>query len=261
MHPFLNIAIQAARDSSRSILHFFDRLDQVKVSEKGKNDLVTQVDQLAEQEIIQHIRKAYPNHNILGEESGRLENSGDYTWIIDPLDGTANFVNGLPHFAISIAVAKGNQLEIGCIYDPIRQELFTAERGKGAQLNNKRIRVSDTKKIDNALVATGFPFRDAPLLQAYLPSFNAVLPQVADIRRAGVASLDLAYVASGRMDAYWEPGLKPWDIAAGALLVKEAGGVVTDLKEQQEFLDNGSIVAGNIHTHPALYKLVQGFFK
>ena len=260
MHPFLNIAIQAARDSSRSILHFFDRLDQVKVSEKGKNDLVTQVDQLSEQEIIQHIHKAYPNHSILGEETGRVDNDSEYTWIIDPLDGTANFVNGFPHFCISIAVAKGSQLEIGCVYDPIRQELFTATRGKGAQLNNKRLRVSDTKKIENALVGTGFPYRDPELLQTYLHSFNNVLPRVADIRRTGVAALDLAYVAAGRLDAFWEPGLKAWDIAAAALIIKEAGGVVTDFKEQQHFLDSGDIIAGNIHTHPALYKMINSYF-
>ena len=260
MHPFLNIAIQAARESSRHILHFFDRLDEVKVTEKAKNDLVTQVDKHSEELIISHIRKAYPNHNILGEESGREDRQGEYTWIIDPLDGTANFVNGLPHFCISIAVAKGSQLEVGCVYDPIRQELFTASRGKGAQLNNKRIRISETRKLENALVGTGFPFRDAELLQRYLPSFNTVLPQVSDIRRAGVAALDLAYVASGRLDAFWEPGLKPWDIAAGALLVKEAGGVVTDFNDKQDFLENCRIVAGNIHTQPALLNIIKGFF-
>ncbi len=257
MHPFLNIAIQAARTAGRSASHFFDRLDQITVTEKAKNDVVSEVDKVCEHEIIAIIKKAYPHHAILAEESGFEKNKDDYCWVIDPIDGTANFVNGLPHFCISIAVKKGNQLEIGCIYDPIRQELFTASRGKGAYLNNKRIRVSDTKKLENALVGTGFPFRYPDYMPTYLKTFNSILPQVSDIRRAGAAALDLAYVASGRLDAFWEAYLKPWDIAAGALLVQEAGGVVSDFNSQKDFLDSGYVVAGSVITQPALLALVQ----
>lgn len=257
MHPFLNIAIQAARAASRSILHFYDRLDEVQVTEKAKNDLVTQVDKLSEDIIIEHIHKAYPKHSILGEESGLEQNQDEYTWIIDPIDGTKNFVNGFPHFCISIAVKKGDTLEIGLVYDPIRQELFTATRGKGAQLNNKRIRVADTKKMENALIGTGFPFRHEEALQQYLKTFTKVLPQVSDIRRAGAAALDLAYVACGRLDGFWEPLLKTWDIAAGALLIQEAGGVITDFDGKRNFLQSGDVVCGNIHLHPGLLTLIK----
>jgi myo-inositol-1(or 4)-monophosphatase len=257
MHPFLNIAIQAARTAGRTMLHFYDRLSEIEVTEKAKNDVVTEVDRICEQEIIEHIKKAYPRHSILGEESGLDKKGDEYCWIIDPLDGTANYVNGLPHFCISIAVKKGDQLEIGCIYDPIRQELFTATRGKGAQLNNKRIRISDTKKLENCLVGTGFPFRYPDYIPTYLKMFNSILPQTSDIRRAGAAALDLAYVACGRLDCYWEAFLKPWDIAAGALMVQEAGGVITDFNEEKGFLTKGEVVAGSIITQPALLKLVR----
>lgn len=239
------------------MLHFYDRLDEVKVTHKAKNDVVTEVDKICEREIIEHIKKAYPRHSILGEESGFDKNKDDYCWIIDPLDGTANFVNGLPHFCISIAVKKGDQLEIGCIYDPLRQELFTATRGKGAQLNSKRIRVSDATKLEGCLVGTGFPFRYPDYLPTYFKMFEHILPEVSDIRRAGSAALDLAYVACGRLDCYWEAFLKPWDIAAGALIVKEAGGVITDFNEAQEFLHNGEVVAGSIKTQTALLNQVR----
>jgi myo-inositol-1(or 4)-monophosphatase len=256
MHPFLNIAIQAARTASRSILHFYDRLEEIEVTEKSKNDVVTEVDKLSEQIIIEDIRKAYPNHSILGEESGLEKKGGDYCWVIDPIDGTKNFINGIPHFCISIAVKKGDQLEVGLVYDPIRQELFTATRGKGAQLNNRRIRVSNTKKLENALVGTGFPFRHDDEMPKYLNTFNKILPQVSDIRRAGAAALDLAYVASGRLDAYWEPLLGPWDIAAGALIVQEAGGVISDFKGEKDFLASGNVVTSNIKLHPLILDLV-----
>ncbi len=238
------------------MLHFFDRLEEINVTEKARNDVVSEVDRICEQEIITIIKKAYPRHSILAEESGLDKHQNDYCWVIDPLDGTANYVNGLPHFCISIAVKKGDQLEIGCIYDPIRQELFTAVRGKGAQLNSRRMRVSDATKLENCLVGTGFPFRYPDAMQPYLNTFNAVLPQVSDLRRAGAAALDLAYVACGRLDAYWEPLLKQWDLAAGALMVREAGGVVTDFAETNNFLTNGNVVAGNIKTHAALLALL-----
>lgn len=256
-HPFVNIATQAARAASRTILRYMDQLDQITVTEKQRNDFVTEVDKLSEEVIIQHIQKAYPRHAIISEECGALGNeSGEYTWIIDPLDGTKNYIMGFPHFAISIAVVKQDQLEAACIYDPIRQELFTAAKGKGAQLNNKRIRVSATTKLDSALVGTGFPFLNTDAQSAYLKQFNNILPNVADIRRAGAAALDLAYVAAGRLDAFWEPTLKSWDIAAGALLIQEAGGVITDYNNGKDFLKSGNVVAGNIKTHASLLDLL-----
>jgi myo-inositol-1(or 4)-monophosphatase len=256
-HPFVNIATQAARAASRNILRFLDQLDQVQVTEKQRNDLVTDVDKMAEAEIIQHIRKAYPSHTILSEETGlQAGRDHQYCWVIDPLDGTANFVHGLPHFSISIAVKKGDQLEAACIYDPIRQELFTAAKGKGAQLNNKRIRVSDTIRLENALIGTGFPFKYEAIMPDYLNTFSNVLPKVTDIRRAGAASLDLAYVACGRLDGFWEPALKEWDFAAGALLIQEAGGVVSDFANTKGFLSSGNIIAANPKLHSALQKLL-----
>lgn len=256
-HPYVNIATQAARAASRNILRFMDQLDQIKVTEKQRNDLVTEVDKLSEETIVHHIQKAYPNHAILSEECGAIGNqSSEYTWIVDPLDGTKNYICGLPHFAISIGVKKGDQLEAACIYDPIRQELFTAAKGKGAYINSKRMRVSDTSQLCNALVGTGFPFLNIAVQESYLKQFCTVLPQVADIRRAGAAALDLAYVAAGRLDAFWEPTLKPWDIAAGALLIQEAGGVITDYDNGKNFLKSGNVVTGNIKTHASLLKLL-----
>lgn len=256
-HPFVNIATQAARAASRNILRFLDQLDQVQVTEKQRNDLVTDVDKMAEAEIIQHIQKAYPSHTILSEES-RLKTGRDnnYSWIVDPLDGTSNFIHGFPHFAISIAVKKGDQLEAACIYDPVRQELFTAAKGKGALLNNKRIRVSSTLKLENSLIGTGFPFRHEGILPNYLEKFASILPQVSDIRRAGSAALDLAYVACGRLDGFWEPALKEWDIAAGALLIQEAGGLVTDFSNTKQFLSSGNVVTANPKLHALLQPLV-----
>lgn len=258
MHPMLNIATQAALQASKVILKFVDQIDKVEVAEKNQNDLVTQVDQLSEATIIEHIKKAYPNHTILAEESGRqgAENS-DYCWIIDPLDGTKNFVHGVPHFAISIALSYKDKLEIGVVYDPIRQELFTATRGQGAYLNSRRIRVSQTKKLDQALIGTGFPFRDKHHLGPYLNTFQTIFPKASGIRRAGAAALDLAYVAAGRLDGFWESCLKPWDMAAGVLMIKEAGGIVSDYHGEGHYLEHGNIVAGNPKTHKELAGLIQ----
>lgn len=258
MHPFLNIAIQAARASSRIILRFMDQLEHVTVTEKNRNDLVTEVDKLSEMEIIAHIRKAYPNHAILAEESGSDGKIDDICWVIDPLDGTMNFVHGLPHFCISIAVKKKNQAEVACIYDPIRQELFTAVRGRGAHVNSRRMRVSNAQKLENSLIGTGFPGVLAPdYLPAYLKTFQHILPQVADIRRAGAAALDLAYIAAGRLDGFWEAGLKEWDVAAGALMIQEAGGAVTDFSGTPNFVPTSTVVAGNLAIHKSLLSLIQ----
>jgi myo-inositol-1(or 4)-monophosphatase len=256
MHPMLNIAIQAARNASKIILPYVDRMDMVQVSQKSTHDWVTQVDQESEQTIIGHIRKSYPNHAILAEESGQSNSKEDYCWIIDPLDGTRNFMHGIPHYAISIAVKHKERLEAGVIYDPIRQELFCAARGKGALLNERKIRVSQNKKFNTALIATGFPFKNREQLSSYLKTFEAVFTQCSGIRRAGSAALDMAYVAAGRYDAYWEDNVSSWDIAAGALIVEEAGGTVTDCHDRKQYLESGSVICGNPRMQKMLHTII-----
>lgn len=256
MHPMLNIAISAARYSSKILLRFMDHLDTINVSEKSRNDLVTEVDKLSEQEIIKTIRKAYPNHAILAEESGEMEGN-EFTWIIDPLDGTMNYVHGFPQFAISIALRHKNNIETGVIYDPLRNELFTAVRGEGAHLNNRRIRTSSVDKLNRSLIGTGFPVRDESQVQSYIQTFAKVFPQCSGVRRAGAAVLDLAYVAAGRLDGFWENGLQIWDLAAGALLVQEAGGIVSDYRGEKNYLEKGEIVAANPKIFRLLLKEIQ----
>lgn len=254
MHPMLNIASQAALSAGKIIVRFVDRLDTITVDEKRRNDFVTEVDRLAEQEIIHVIRKAYPEHSILAEESGLIEGENrDFCWVIDPLDGTANFVHGFPQFAVSIGLKQQGEVILGAIYDPLRNELFTANKGAGAQLNNRKIRVSQCKKLESSLIGTGFPFRETHHFKPYLKTFEAIFPICTGIRRAGAAALDLAYVAAGRLDGFWEASLKEWDLAAGTLIIKEAGGLVGDFHGQDEYLDNGQIIAGN----PKIYKALQ----
>lgn len=251
--PLINIAIQAARAAGNTIIRAVDRLDKLQITEKRPNDYVTEVDQQAERDIIAIIQKAHPNHGIIGEETGETGGNDDYVWIIDPLDGTRNFIHGFPHFAVSIAITYKGRVEHGVIYDPVRQELFSATRGKGAQLNNRRIRVSQNKTLQESLLGTGFPYRHSPeLIEAYTNSLQAVLPLSGDVRRAGAATLDLAYVAAGRLDGFWEMGLKPWDVAAGSLMIKEAGGLVCDFNGGEEYLKTGNIVGGN----PKVLKLL-----
>lgn len=243
--PLLNIAVEAARSAGNIIIRGMKRMDTVKIAEKRPNDFVTEVDQRAEQEIISIIQKAYPSHGFLGEESGEIEGD-DYQWIIDPIDGTRNFIHGFPHFAVSIAVAYKNKIEHGVIYDPVRQELFTASRGKGAQLNDRRIRVSQRKTLSECLLATGFAYRHSDKNNP-VPGkiMETILPLCGDIRRPGAATLDLAYVACGRFDGFWELGLNIWDIAAGVLLVKEAGGMVCDPQGGESYMKTGNVVAAN----------------
>ncbi len=244
MNPALNIAIKAARKAGNVILRGMDRIDTQNVSLKGKNDYVSDVDRQAEREIIAVLRKAYPSHAILAEEGG--EQAGDdFQWIIDPLDGTTNYLHGFPQFAVSIALAHRGRLEEAVVYDPLREELFTASRGAGAMLNDRRIRVTRIKGLEGALLGTGFPFRRQEHLPAYVEMFKALHNGTAGIRRAGSAALDLAYVAAGRLDGFWEIGLSRWDMAAGVLLVREAGGMVCDFGGGDDFLDTGNIVAGN----------------
>ena len=253
MYPMLNIAVQAARNAARIIVRFVDRLDTIDVKEKHQNDFVTQVDELSEQEIIQTIHKAYPEHTILAEESGLHISKHDFTWIIDPLDGTTNFIHGFPQIAISIALKYRDKLSVAVVYDPLRQELFTAVQGSGAQLNNRKIRVSSCTKISETLIGTGFPFKEKALFQTYFKLFETIFLQTAGIRYSGAAALDLAYVAAGRLNGFWEMSLKPWDMAAGILLITEAGGLVGDFQGKNNYMENGSLIAGN----PKIYKTLQ----
>ncbi len=262
MQPMLNIALRAARSAGELIFRSIERLDVLSVNEKDARDYVTEVDRAAEQTILSVLRKAYPNHGYMAEESGLIQGTGegaDYLWIIDPLDGTTNFIHGLPHFAVSIACKYRGRLEHAVVLDPVRQEEFTASRGRGAALNGKRIRVSNRRSLEGALLGTGFPFRDRQLdhLDSYLGMFRSLVGQTAGIRRAGAASLDLAYVAAGRFDAFWEFGLSEWDMAAGALLVQEAGGLASDFSGGHEFLDKGHIVAGNTKCFKAVLTAIQ----
>ncbi|OGT37859.1 MAG: inositol monophosphatase [Gammaproteobacteria bacterium RIFCSPHIGHO2_12_FULL_38_14] len=260
--PFLNIAIEAARAAGNIITRALQRLNTIKIAEKKPNDFVTEIDQRVEQEIISIIKKAYPNHAILGEESGEIAGE-HYQWIIDPIDGTRNFIHGFPHFAVSIAIKYKNTIEHGLIYDPIRQELFTASRGKGAYLNDRRIRVSERKQLKDTLLATGFAHRHTEELR-HLPNdklIRDILTQCGDIRRAGAATLDLAYVACGRLDGFWEFGLHIWDIAAGVLLVKEAGGMAADPLGGEDYFKTGHIVAANPTLLKQLLKVIQPCFK
>ncbi len=243
MQPLMNIAIRAARRAGDLIVRNVDRVPSLGMRSKSRNDFVTEIDQMAEREIIETIRRLHPDHGFLGEESGR-SGGDEFVWIIDPLDGTTNFLHGFPVFAVSLACEYRGRLEHGVVYDPMRQELYTASRGDGAQLDGRRIRVSKQMTLEGALIGTGFPFRENMAhADAYLAMLKAVMLQVAGIRRPGAAALDLAYVAAGRLDGFWEIGLKAWDTAAGTLLLTEAGGRVGTLTGG-EFRQSGNIVCG-----------------
>ncbi len=256
MHPLLNIAIRAARNAGTIISRSVERIDTLTIDTKAQNDFVTEVDRLAEREIIQTIRKSYPDHAILAEESGQQQGD-EYEWIIDPLDGTTNFLHGFPQFAVSIAVRHRGRLEHAVVYDPMRQELFKASRGAGAQLDDRRIRVSRRKGLEGALIGTGFPFKQQQHLDVYMATFKALFPMTAGIRRPGAAALDLAYVAAGRLDGFWEIGLQPWDMAAGTLLIQEAGGLAGDFSGNNRFLETGNLVAGNVKVFRAILQTIQ----
>ena len=244
MHPMLNIAIRAARSAGRIITSYFGRMDMLSIDTKARNDFVSEVDRHAEEAIIETIRKAYPHHAILAEESG-AHPGDEYEWVIDPLDGTTNFLHSFPHYAVSIALKHKGRLSQGVVYDPIRNELFAASRGEGARLDDRRIRVSTARTLEGALLGTGFPFKRQHDLEMYLETFKVLFPDTSGIRRAGAASLDLAYVAAGRLDGFWELGLSEWDMAAGVLIIQEAGGLVGDWHGGHEFMHTGNIVAGS----------------
>jgi myo-inositol-1(or 4)-monophosphatase len=251
MQPLLNLAVRAARRAGDIIVRAMPRLESVEIHTKGRNDYVTEVDRAAEADIIETVRRLYPDHAFLAEESGE-SGSGDVVWIIDPLDGTTNFLHGFPTFAVSIACQIRGRLEHAVVFDVMRQELFTASRGDGAQLEGRKIRVSKQATLEGSLIATGFPFRaDAPYLDEYLAMLKSVMTQASGIRRPGAAALDLAYVAAGRVDGFWEIGLKPWDTAAGILLITEAGGRVGTLTGE-DYRQGGHIVGGTQKVFTAL---------
>jgi len=259
MHPILNIAMQAARRAGNVILRYSNQLERLTIESKGRNDFVTVVDRQAEAEIIAAIQRAFPDHSILAEETGLSENDGSpYKWIIDPLDGTTNFLHGYPQFAVSIGVLNNNRLDQAVVFDPLRNEMFTASRGEGAKLNDRRIRVSKTAKLESSLIGTGFPFRSYENLDAWIDGFRELLPRTSGVRRAGSAALDLAHVASGRLDGFWEIGLSQWDIAAGCLLIQEAGGMVSDFAGKQDFMKSGNIIAGNAKIYGEVFRIISG---
>ncbi len=262
MHPFINIALRAARKAGDIIERATENLDHLEIQSKSESDFVTEIDQAAENEILFHLKKAYPDHAFVCEEAGIIGDpeQAEYHWIIDPLDGTTNFVHGISHFAVSIAcVNQKNVVEHAVIYDPIKREEFTASRGGGATLNGRRIRVKEKYEKSKALFATGIPFGEQSLED--MMRFQKVQSELslgsAGIRRMGASALDLAYVAAGRYDAYWEKGIKPWDIAAGTLLVQEAGGFVSDFNGGFNYMKQGKIVAGSPKAFKATLKAVQ----
>jgi myo-inositol-1(or 4)-monophosphatase len=257
MHPMLNTAVKAARKAAAIITRASYDVDKLTIRSKRKNDFVSEVDHAAEDAIIGVLRDAYPDHGFLAEESGETESGREYVWVIDPLDGTTNFLHGVPQYCISIALLQKGIAQQAVVFDPNRNELFTASKGVGAYLNDRRIRVSRTDKVEDALVGTGFPYREFGNIDEYLRMLKNVMGGTAGLRRPGAAALDLAWVASGRFDAFFEMGLSPWDMAAGALLVREAGGLVADFAGNDAYLDSGRIVAANGKIFAAFLKLLR----
>ena len=247
MHPMLNTAVKAARRAGGIINRASQNLDLLHVSRKSHSDFVSEVDSNAEEAIIKVLLEAYPKHSILAEESGATgdQDEPEYQWIIDPLDGTTNFLHGFPQYSVSIALKHRGVLTQAVVYDPTGNELFTASRGRGAYLNDHRLRVSKRNQLSDCLIGTGIPFRELTHMDSYLSILKDIIPRVAGIRRPGSAALDLAYVAAGRYDGFWEIGLAPWDMAAGCLLITEAGGLVSDLEGNETYLESGNIIAGN----------------
>jgi myo-inositol-1(or 4)-monophosphatase len=241
----LNVAVKAARRAATIINRASLNLERLQIDRKQHNDFVTEVDKAAEEAIIETLSEAYPNHGFLAEESGELLNNSDHIWIIDPLDGTTNFIHGFPQYAVSIALSVNGVIQQAVVYDPNRDELFSASKGAGAYVDRRRLRVASQIKLENALIGTGFPYRQDQDVDQYLKIFAEMTRQCAGLRRPGAASLDLAYVAAGRYDGFFESELKPWDMAAGALIITEAGGLVGNYRGEEGFLESGEIMAGN----------------
>ncbi len=256
MNPTLNIAIRAAEAAGDLIYKYLTHVDRLEIDNKAENDFVTEVDRQAEEIIIATLRKAFPDHAIKAEESGQTAGNKDYLWIIDPLDGTTNFLHGFPQFAVSIALQTKGRISHAVVYNPVNQELFCATRGEGAMLNHRRIRVSKRGSLKGALLGTGFPFKQQQHLEIYLKTFKALFPMTAGIRRPGSAALDLAYVASGRLDGFWEIALNDWDMAAGSLLVTEAGGLISDFAGGNDYLHSGNVICGNPKVFKAMVQKI-----
>jgi len=257
---FLGTAFRASMLAGEVVLNNLGRISPNDIDIKQASDFVTTIDKESEKIIIDTIKRKFPGHHFLAEESLKEAQTSEYRWIIDPIDGTTNFIHGYPVFSISIALEFNREIIMGVIYDPLREEVFTAEKGKGAFLNGKQLKVSGVNDLANGLVTTGFPFRKRGLIDNYLMLFKKIFNRVSDIRRAGSAALDLAYVAAGRCEAFFEIGLSPWDIAAGSLLIKEAGGIVTDFGGGSDYLSTGNIVAANPAIHGEILNEVRNVF-
>lgn len=252
----LNVASAAALEAGKLIAQSITQIDRIqittKVGTRNRVEMVTEIDLLAERTIIDLLDSSYPEFNIVSEEAGDLGRDSEYCWVIDPLDGTHNFLHGHPHCCVSIALKFKGEPVVAVVYDAIRNELFTARKGGGAQLEGRRIRVSDTSRLSDSLLCTGFPYRDGAETKLWLKTFAALMPRAQSVHRTGSSVLDLAYVACGRYDGFWEFGLQEWDIAGGALLVQEAGGLVTDISGNTDFFKSGNIVAGTPKVHEKL---------
>jgi myo-inositol-1(or 4)-monophosphatase len=259
MQPMLNIAVKAARRAGQIINRASLDLDRLQVSKKQHNDFVTEVDKASEAAIIETLTTAYPDHSILAEESGTHERESEFQWIIDPLDGTTNFIHGFQYYCVSIALAHKGIVTQAVVYDPTRNDLFTASRGRGAYLNERRIRVGKLDRLSDALIGTGFPFRDGSGLDAYTRLFSEMTLSCAGLRRPGAAALDLANVAAGRLDGFFEQGIHAWDVAAGSLIITEAGGLVGNYTGESDFLHQGEIVAGNPKVYAQMIKILDPY--
>ncbi len=255
MHPMLNIAVRAARAGGRVLTQSMNRIETIRVESKGKNDFVSEVDRATEAEIVGTLQRSYPDHKFICEESGETgQADAEYVWYIDPLDGTTNFLHGYPAFCVSIAVAKNGRLDQAVIYNPVSQELFTGSKGAGATLDGRRIRVAKRGGLDTAMLSSGYANDDRSDFQAYLKTLATFTDRASSIRRQGSAALDLAYVAAGRLDGYWQFNLNNWDTAAGALIVREAGGLIGDMKGDEHWFESGNIVAASPRVFDAMIR-------
>ncbi len=261
MQGFLKTAVSSARIAGEIIIKNLGHLSREDVQTKQAFDFVTKVDRWSEAVIMQTIRKKFPSHRFLTEETLKQEDTGDYRWIIDPLDGTTNYIHSYPMFSVSIALEYMSEVVLGIVFDPLRDELFHAVKGGGSFLNNKKISVSGVDALERSLIATGFPFRAKEMIDHYLRAFREIFREVSDIRRAGSAAIDLAYIAAGRFEGFFELALSPWDIAAGGLLIREAGGIITDFGGGTDYLSTGNIVAGNKGVQPEILKIVKEVFR
>ena len=261
MNSYLETAVNSARLAGDVIIDNLGKLTNRDVSSKQASDYVTSVDRSAEEIIIHMIRKNFPDHIIHAEESGKDTGTGEYRWIIDPLDGTTNYIHGYPQFSVSIGLEHEGEVILGVIFDPLKDELFTAIHGCGAFLNGKTLSISSVTTLEDSLLSTGFPFRNKEIIGPYLDLFRNLFSRISDMRRAGSAALDLAYVAAGRCDGFFEIGLSPWDIAAGSILIREAGGIISDFSGGKDFLITGNVVAGNPTIHTAVLKEVREIFR